>query len=573
MRRLLLPSVVSLVAGVALIGCSVDPSDGADSTSDQLSAEDLQLARTSAALIAGANGRCTSCHTAGQEDIRRWGSAMKTIEDTCLSPSLSLTALERVNCMKDDPSDEASGWSPTKLGLYAAGATLPVMETLFKQAYPAEQWQAKYEDFKMFARMPLSGSTGFTANEFTTVKNWALRGTPGLETVLAEPGAFPCETKTTPELFHHIATMKTDGWAARHADARTPMAQCGAATSAIDCLQNQPDVTADFGAAGTVQKLRGLRKLEFRSNYWTRSSPDGRFAAFGGSPSRIVDLDHPDAAPITVRAPYDPGFFPNNDGFSFAGTQAGGLRVCKQSVLLNALTSADHTITLGEAGCTQIINTVYQSIGAALDGSLYFMATGAHTNDAGGSSGPLAASFGENAVTTLTPMFNDGTKYVPGTNLTPKFPFEGDQQMSPSNTLLITRFGQRAGTSGYRIRSVKPTFRPSADASGLPAVSVETKELATVCLAGGKAQLSFEERFLAVHQYTDPNDNPQGLPLRTANIFVMDLKTGKTYQVTNVKANTQALYPHWRADGWLYFLVKESSGEHFVASDVALHLE
>ena len=349
------------------------------------------------------------------------------------------------------------------------------------------------------------------------------------------------------------------------------MAQCGSATNAAECLQGLPELTETMGAPGTVQKLRQLKKLPFRTSYWTRSSADGRFAAFGGSPSKIYDLENPDAPPITVRAPYDPGFMPNNDGFSFAGTQAGGLRVCKQTVLMNALNSPERNITFSEPGCSKIIDTVYQSVGASLDGSLFFMATGAHTNDAGGASGPLSASFGENATTTLTPMFNDGTRYVPGRALTPKFPHEGDQQMSPSNTLLITRFGQRAGTSGYRIRTVTPTLTPSPDGTGLPSVSIETKEIATVCLAGGKPQLSFDERFMAVHQYTDRNDNPQGLPTGTANIFVMDLKTGKTHQITKVKAGQQALYPHWRADGWLYFAVRESGTETLVASDIALH--
>src|SRR5690606_22604171 len=129
--------------------------------------------------------------------------------------------------------------------------------------------------------------------------------------------------------------------------------------------------------------------------------------------------------------------------------------------------------------------------------------TAAHTNEAGGSSGPLSAAFGANATTTLTPTFNDGTRYVPGRNIQVKIPIEGDQQRAPSNKLLITRFGQRAGTSGHRIRTLSATVTPAAangdgGASALPSVEVSTSEIATVCLAGGKPQLSFDERFLAV---------------------------------------------------------------------------
>jgi hypothetical protein len=145
--------------------------------------------------------------------------------------------------------------------------------------------------------------------------------------------------------------------------------------------------------------------------------------------------------------------------------------------------------------------------------------------------------------------------------------------MSASNTLLITRFGQKAGYAGYHLRQVTPTFTPSTDPSSpLPAVSVALQDLGAVCLQGGKPQLSFNERFLAVHQYVDPNANPQSLPLGTSNIFVVDLKTGKPYQATTMKAGQHALYPHWRADGWLYFIVKDSNTnkEMLVGSDVAI---
>jgi hypothetical protein len=145
--------------------------------------------------------------------------------------------------------------------------------------------------------------------------------------------------------------------------------------------------------------------------------------------------------------------------------------------------------------------------------------------------------------------------------------------MSASNTLLITRFGGTAATAGYHIRSVKPTITPGS--GGVSQVSVSTNMIGTVCLAGGKPQLSYDERFLAVHQYTDPNANPQGLPTNSANIFVADMKTGKIVQVTKMGSGQRALYPHFRADGWLMFLVRDSAAnkETLVASDVILHMQ
>jgi hypothetical protein len=600
-------TLVALSAIAAFAGCTTKEESSEQSESQLDTAEDIALAKNAIKSIAGANAKCTQCHTAGKDDVKRWGAAMKTIEDACLSSTLTLTAKERIACLRIDSADPDSGYSAEKLGLYAAAATHTSMKELFAQAYGDAGADAQYSEFKVQAGMPIGNMPGINETDFAVIKQWVMKGMPAIDTVMDEPGAFPCVPKMTPEMIAHMTKMKTDGWAAKHADNSTPMARCGTATQATECLTNFPNITTTWGPAGTTQTLRQIKKMTTRSSYWTRSSADGRFVAQGGSPSRIIDINAADTvAPVTAAAPYDPGFFPNNDGFSFAGTQAGGLRVCRQSVLLNALTTPERRITFSEPGCTQIINTVYQSVGAALDGSLFWMVTGAHTNDPGGSSGPLSASFGANATTTMTPMYNDGTRYVPGQNVFVKFPFEGDQQMSPSNTLLITRFGQKAGTSGYRIRKVVATIIPpggnpdggAADASTpvtdagtsseagsdnnnrdnntdapLPTVEVSTQELATVCLAGGKPQLSFDERFMAVHQYTDSNANPLGLPAGTSNIFVIDLKTSEIYQVTKVAAGQQALYPHFRADGWLYFIVRESGKETIVASDVVLHVD
>lgn len=552
MRIPLLFSVLSV--GTFVAACATTTSG--TSSSDGTSATDLQLARTSYGLIAGPTGKCTACHTAGKDDIRGWGSSLQAIDAQCLDTSLALTAQQRVDCLKDP---ETQAFTASRLGLYASGVGQPLFEDLFKAAYGADAYAAPYAAFKKLAGMPASGRPSFDASGFATIKTWAEKGEPNLDDVINTPGATDCVPGTTPDLSAHIASMATEGWGARLADASTPMARCGSATAAADCLTSLTDLTPTWGAAGTTQTLRQLRALTGRSSYWVRSSADGRYAAFGGSPSKIVDLES-DTTQITVSAPYDPGFFPNNDGFSFAGTTQ-GISVCRQSVLLNAFATT-HNVTFTEAGCTHVIDTVYQSIGASLDGSLYFMATGSHTNDAGGSSGPLSADFGDTATTTLTPMFNDGTKYVPGANVLVSVPNEGDQQLSPSNKLLITRFGQSGNTAGYHLRMLTPTITPAA-AGAQPTVKVDSKIVGTVCIAGGKGQMSFNERFLAVHQYT----------ATTSDIYVDDLKTGDKIRVTNMAAGQHALYPHFRADGWLYFLVRDGNTgkETLVASDVSLH--
>lgn len=550
MRTFLLASVVSVGAFVA--ACTTDTGTGS-SSANATEATDLQLARSSFAVL---SGKCASCHTAGADDIRRWSEALRDIDARCLDTSLALTAEERVECLK---GPEGFGFSADALGMYAAGVGQPVFENLFKEAY-GDAYADKYAAFKKQAGMPVGNRPALGASEFEALKTWSQKGTPNLDDVAAEPGTGNCVPSLAPELSEHIAAMATEGWGARLADQSTPMAKCGNAASAVDCFASNADLTAQFGAAGTTQTLRQLRALEGTSRYWTRSSADGRYAAFGGSPSKVVDLES-DTAQVTVSAPYDPVFFPNNDGFSYAGTSGGGISVCRQSVLLSAFAN-NRAVSFTEAGCTaRIIDTVYQSVGASLDGSLYFMATGAHTNDAGGSTGPLSASFGENATTTLTPMFNDGTRYVPGANVLVSVPFEGDQQLSPSNKLLVTRFGQNGGTAGYHLRKITPTITPAA-AGGQPTVKVDAKLVGTVCIAGGKAQVSFNERFMTVHQYTS----------NTADIFLIDLKTGQQIRVTKMAAGQRALYPHFRADGWLYFLVRDGNKETLVGSDVAVRL-
>jgi len=55
---------------------------------------------------------------------------------------------------------------------------------------------------------------------------------------------------------------------------------------------------------------------------------------------------------------------------------------------------------------------------------------------------------------------------------------------------------------------------------------------------------------------------------------LVDLSTHKTTVVTHMNPGQYALYPHFRSDGWLYFLVRDTNTgvEHLVASDLALKL-
>jgi hypothetical protein len=384
----------------------------------------------------------------------------------------------------------------------------------------------------------------------------------------------------SPALAQHVTSMKTEGWGARLHEATTPMFGCTSNADPTTCLATLPETPAAWGNAAVPQKMRVLRELP-HTNYWVRSSADGRFVGYGqNTAAGIVDLSAPaDAPPIAVDARYDPAFFPNNDGVSFAGTgvkgeEQGPIRVCRQSVLTSLASQKEPLLTLKEAGCTEIVNTVYQSVGAALDGAVFWMSVGAHINDDGGNiiSKPLDG-FEQDSKTILIPMVSDGVSYQPKPIVEIATPLEGDQMLSPSSGLLVTRAGSKPATRAFKIRKLTTT---TTAGDGGTSIGATTEVVGTLCGGGAKAMVSFDERFVVTHEYVDPAEQTgeagAALPEGSANIVLWDLATGDKLRVTNMGKGEFALYPHFRADGWLYFIVRDmNTGKHtLVASDVAL---
>ena len=563
-RAALASSLLLLPAGFA--ACSSAGHDEEFGSAEQATtADDLALAKQILAMVGGPQGKCVQCHAAAPADVKRWGTAMQAVDAACIAPA-NLTASQRVACLRD-----ATGFTAHKLGLYAAGATLPQFSTVFQGAFPTDASQ--FKTFTQQVGMPKVGAP-FSANDFATIKGWVLRGMPQLDNASrpdagTDSGTAACTDSVTPELAAHLATMKTSGWGARLADQRTPMFGCGVATSALGCLGTLPDITATVTAKGVTQTVRQLRSLPFHSHWWVRSSADGRYLGFGVTPtSKIVDLTTAPTAPaIDVSAPYDPFFFPSNDGFAYAGA-TGGIVACKQSILAGAT-----HISLTEPGCGSVGgNAVYESIGASLDGSRYFVTTGDHQNDDGGNvvTHPLSGTFGAGASTAFVPMINDGTTYRPQAAVNVTMPGEGDLMLSPSSLLAATRFGTSGGSkqAGYRVHLVKATVSGGA-------TSIKVPVGAEVCMKGGKPTFSFDERFVAAHQYVDQTEPDQStLADGSSNIVVADLKTGNHVRITLMKARQFALYPHFRADGWLYFLVRDMAAgvEYVAATDAVIRL-
>lgn len=541
----------------------------------------LFLAQYSLEIMGGAKGKCKGCHSIDKPTIERWAAALSGIEASCVKLD-GLSPQQRLDCLKDN-GDATAAFTSRRLGFYAAGVSLGALKPIFSAAFPADRVEAEHDAFVSRVKMPKNDAT-LEEWEFNILKSWSLLGVPRLADALEALEPQLCHPSTTPQLAEHIRAMQAGGWGARLAEQATPMYGCGASTNAKDCLSDHADVTASHGAPGVAQTMRSLRSQPLESNYWIRSSADGRYVAFGiFSNSKIYDLTKgPKAEPIVVAAPYDPYFLPSNDGFAFASTEAGGLRMCRQSLLADVANRPPvvedggvlPAITFAESKCTQIGDFVYHSIGTALDGSRYLATWGAHENDDGGNwqKTPLPASFPRSSSTTFTVMQNDGVAYRVSGSADVTLPFEGDMMLSASSQLAATRFGGDR-PRGYRIRKTVATPAPNGD--GGTSWSVAADAVAEVCVPGSKASFSFDERFLVTHQYVDPTEpSHAGLPAGSSNLAIVDLLTGREVRVTESKQGEFALYPHFRGDGWLYFLVRDmnTKEEHVIATDIALRL-
>jgi hypothetical protein len=393
----------------------------------------------------------------------------------------------------------------------------------------------------------------------------------------------PAPTCTvTEDVGLHIDALSTAGWATLNRSRGVMMHGCAGVTRPQDCLASAPLAsTTTFGAnwqpAGLPNaRLRVLFTSDYRSSFWTRSSADGRFVGHG---ARIVDLAGGPRT-ITTAAQYDPGFFPDNSGFFYHASI--GPRVCEQSLLSTGMPT---NITLMEPQCARAGSIgLYEHLGASLNGNDYYVVYGRYTSDDGGHSPTLrdvAGGFGAGERQNVAILANTGSGYtVSGTGAITT-PFEADPIISPSSQLLMTRLTPGGGAqTAFVLRRLQVTRTGAA-------VSVEAPVIARYCFSGGKGSISYDERWFTYHHYvTDADarelgftgpDDPNFAPYRTrgaANSYLIDLRTGARTRITNMGPGQYALFPHFRSDGWIYFVARTAGAtpEHIVASDAALVL-
>lgn len=400
------------------------------------------------------------------------------------------------------------------------------------------------------------------------------------------PAGRKCTSRTSDAYKTHVRRMKTEGWGAK-ISARVKSYGCSAGSDPLQCFAdsakwpNHPEVV---NPALEVPETRIVELGEIGStNYWTRSSPTGRYIGNGG-PARIDDMEK--NIRYTIKgAKYDPGFFPDNSGFGFHGEKA---IFCSMQALRQTGTAANLTMggtswkeyeidPFANGMCHQSTGenriVTYQSQGMAMN-DLAYVVTGDHYADDGKGygGGPNIMFYGGNLeVYELEKTANGYTREdVPPTKFSLKG--EGDFSLTPSTEYIVGRITGKPGPNkwntqmGYMLRSLRNMMK-----QGMDFKMDEDPTLSEYCFLGmgTKPQVSYDERFIVFHQWKDfQNSNGEWNPNPVADIFLIDvMQPEKVYQITDFtksagfKGRNRALFPHFRADGWLYFRMEPETAK------------
>ncbi|CAN5913608.1 hypothetical protein BH11MYX2_BH11MYX2_12850 [soil metagenome] len=553
-------------------------------TDADLATQSLQI--LGAGIQGAVASSCNGCHGVTKQKLRYWRALSDASLTSCLT-DLSIATQESaqtmIACMREMPAVATSDYKTKNLGINATASKLPWFEFLFRRAY-GDSYQDALATFEADAGMPKNGLPSMAQSQFDIVAEWFSRGLPMLDDKLTgDPPPDTCEDGISADVAAHTLALQTTGW--RAVDRQNAMAMHGCGTeTGRGCLTSYPLASDnEYGTTWEIANrgvIRVLADNTYVSAYWTRSSPDGRFVAHGvasDTGAMVIDLQRSQNVP--VAAAYDPAFFPDMSGFVFQG---GPRNACPMSVL----TSNPSAVAMTETGCRKINNIgLYQHIGQGINGNTdYFVVDNEFESDEGGKEPTLKqpdASFASHGYSSFTAMVFTGTQYNVKGTVDISTPFEGDVSLSPSATLTMSRVaGVNDVQLGYVLRKVIAT--PSGQS-----YTYEAPEIGRYCFSGGKVGFSFDERYIAFHHYVTPTDtdakelgftgvsDPGFAAYATqgaSNLYIMDLATGVRTRITNVKPGQYALYPHFRADNWIYAQVRDSAKghEYTIATDAAL---
>jgi hypothetical protein len=610
--RHLVALAVLVPATFAAFACS------SSAPSEEVSAANLtdeELAKK-ALMILGAKGvaapnegNCQACHDVKSRSLlRSWktqlADGMRGITDT------STPVQSRINALRTNPQDPTSRFASHRVGLLTAAAQFRIGNSVTKEKTPLTYEQITavqelfrdapeaYAEFQSDLLMPVEAAyPRLSARDYETVLTWMTKDFPQLNTYISVANAPTACVDSYNALRERASAIKSTSWAAVNRDNRMPMFACDSTSAAPEtCFQQVvagkplfPTAEAtEYGKGWALEgsNIRILRALDYNTFYWMRSSADGRFVANGGSArkSKIADLAAAlkgTTRDIAVEANYDPDFFPDDKGFIYQGTKKGGL-MCAQSLLTNPETT---TVTFDENACSPLTEAVglYQTIGQQVAdnqiGDRFIVnSKNAADNHSQGEGKDQNLNAGGEAALKFTVAVPKGNQVEDGFAITQSqfvdSPFFGDTMMGRTGGMIGSRFNNADGLAlGYVMHEVK------ANRVGAK-YNFTIEELGRTCMPGNKANFSFDERFLTTHSYrTAENSTPAEWEAYkgkgSADIYVADFVTGKRVRITNMKPNQFALFPHFRSDGWLYILVRDSSTagqtkEYIVASDYAL---
>jgi hypothetical protein len=361
------------------------------------------------------------------------------------------------------------------------------------------------------------------------------------------------------------------------------------AASATECFTQQKDGKDVFPSAANVEwakswplegsTVRVLREFTWPNSFWVRTSADGRFVATGGGReggAQAMDLKatlEGSSRDIELDASYDPDFFPDNKAFMFQG----GTKFCAQSLLEKPETSL---VSFNEPECSNLsaASGLYQTVGQRLgDNSIgdRFILYSVWAGDSGqydADARDTEARAGEDSAIKIYTAVATGNDVEDGYQVQGEAkeiptPYMGDTMMGRSGRILGSRVAGESGTLGYSIDKLDARV-------GASGYDFELKHMGQVCMKGNKANFSFDERFLTTHHYNEPDDfrdetNPGYAEKGSSDIWVADFVTGKKVRITKMGPGQFALFPHYRSDGWLYFLVVDHNTNKYyaVASD------
>lgn len=600
--RYLLAAVA--IATWAVVACSSEKTDEAEVGADALS--DDELARTALEIMGApevarpsATPSCgfTGCHSINPVTLKQWKSQLDAAEAFLASDA---STDDKLAYFRQNPRDPRTGFTPERIGVMAAGVHLAQSASVSESRHPETFKQGKliaqlfagkddlYREFRKEMLMPvLPEYSRLSASEYETILTWFKKGMPKLDALVHEERPKTCADDFA-ALRAHASEVKGSNWSAQNRSNRLPMFACDPdAKSPTSCFSQQREkkdvfpkaADTDFakGWARDGSTIRVLRALTSPNSFWLRSSADGRFAATGGGANggaQAIDLQATldgSSRDIGLQASYDSDFWPDNKAFMFQG----GTKFCAQSLLEKPSTKL---VTFGELECSSLSQAsgLYQTVGQVLgDDSISdrFILYSVWAGDSGSYSAsardtqPRAGSDSGINIYVAVAKGNDVAEgyQVQGDAFKITTPYQGDTMMARSGRLLGSRVAGEAGALGYAID------RLDAHVDG-GRYSFKLSKLGRVCMKGNKANFSFDERFLATHHYNEPSDygaddDPAYAQKGSSDVVVADFVTGKKQIVTKMGPGQFALYPHFRSDGWLYFLVVDhDTNKYFVAA-------